>query len=157
YYLILALFFLYPVAITPLLGQPWSESLSWSMFGFSPAAGLVFITLLPAIRQGRDYVRHNGSPWGWAWYPWTLFGVLAFGVPGRSALLCWSMHHLPLGQTEPYIFGPYFLVPFGLAVAVLLLEIGLVERRRGVLHTALFLPAVLLVLTVVGHRADPIY
>jgi hypothetical protein len=157
YYLILALFFLYPVAITPLLDRPESESLSWAMFGFSPAAGLVFITLLPAIRRGRDYVRDNGSPWGWAWYPWTLFGVLAFGVAARSALLCWSMHHIPRAETEPYIFGPYFLVPFGLAIALLLLEIGLVERRRGVLQAALFLPATLLVLTVVGHRTEPTY
>jgi energy-converting hydrogenase Eha subunit E len=157
YYLALALFFLYPVAITPLLDRPRSESLSWAMFGFSPAAGLVFLTLLPAIRRGRDYVRDNGSPWGWAWYPWTLFGVLAFGVAARSALLCWSMHHIPLAETEPYIFGLYFLVPFGLTIAVILLEIGRVERRRGVLLAALFLPAILLFLTVVGHRTDPTY
>jgi hypothetical protein len=157
YYLILALFFLYPVAISPLLDQPRGEVLAWAMFGFAPAAGLVFLSLLPAIRRGRDYVRDNGSPWRWAWYPWTLFGVLGFGVIARSALLCWSMHHLPRNLTEPYIFGPYFLVPFGLAIAVLLLEIGLVERRRGVLHLALFLPAILVLLTVLGHRSEPLY
>jgi len=55
------------------------------------------------------------------------------------------------------IFGPYFLVPFGLAVAVLLLEIGLVSCRRGVLRAALAAPAVLVVLALVGHRPDPIY
>jgi hypothetical protein len=157
YYLVLTLFFVYPVAIVPLLDRPLSESLSWALFGFSPVAGLVFLTLLPAIRRGRNYVRDNGSPWRWAWYPWTLFGVLGFGVLARSALLCWSMHHTPAGETEPYIFGPYFLVPFGLAIGTLLLEIGLIERRRGVLHVALFLPAILIVLTVVGHRSDPMY
>ncbi len=157
YYFILGLFFLYPVAITPLLDQPRSEILSWSLFGFSPAAGLVFLSLLPAVRRGRDYVRDNGSPWGWAWYPWTLFGVLAFGVAARSALLAWSMHHIPPGETEPYIFGPYFLVPLGLAIAVLLMEIGLVESGLGVLRTALFIPVILLLLTLVGHRADPTY
>ena len=157
YYAILALFFLYPVALTPLLDRPQSETLAWAMFGFSTAAGLVFLSLLPAIRRGRDYVRDNGSPWDWAWYPWTLFGVLGFGVAARSALLCWSMHHLPRNLTEPYIFGPYFLVPFGLAIAALLLEIGLVERRRGVLRLALFLPAILVLLTVVGHRPEPLY
>jgi len=157
YYLVLTLFFLYPVAIVPLLDRPLSESLSWALFGFSPAAGLVFLTLLPAIRRGRDYVRENGSPWRWAWYPWTLFGVLGFAVVARSALLAWSMHHIPSAETEPYIFGPYFLVPFGLAIGALLLEIGLIERRRGVLHVALCLPAVLVLLTVVGHRADPMY
>jgi hypothetical protein len=157
YHAILGLFFLYPIALTPLLDQPRSDALCWSLFGFSPAAGLVFLTLLPAIRRGRGYVRDNGSPWPWAWYPWTLFGVLGFGVAARSALLCWSMHHIPSGEIEPYIFGPYFLVPFGLAIGVLLLEIGLVEGRRGVVHLALLVPAALVVLTVLGHRADPIY
>jgi hypothetical protein len=157
YYLILALFFLYPVAIVPLLDQPRSEALCWAIFGFSPVAGLIFLTLLPAIRRGRDYVLENGSPWGWAWYPWTLFGVLAFAVAARSALLCWSMHHVPIAETEPYLFGGYFLVPFGLAIAILLLEIGLVEGWKPVILTALVVPAAMLVLTVVGHRSEPTY
>lgn len=157
YYLVLALFFLYPVAILPLVAHPLSESLCWALFGFASAAGLVFLTLIPAIRRGRDYVRDNGSPWRWAWYPWTLFGVLGFAVLARSALLAWSMHHIPSAETEPYIFGPYFLVPFGLAIAAILLEIALVERQRGVLLVAIGLPAPLLLLTLVGHRADPMY
>jgi hypothetical protein len=157
YYLILALFFLYPVAITPLLDRPRSEALSWALFGFSPAAGLAFLTLLPAIRRGRGYVRDNGSPWRWAWYPWTLFGVLAFGVAARAALLSWSMHHIEVAATEPYIFGPYFLAPFGLCGAVLLLEIGLVERRGGAVATALAVPAVVSVLAMVGHRPEVFY
>jgi hypothetical protein len=157
YYSILTLFFLYPVALTPLLDRPRSEELCWAMFGFTTAAGLVSLTLLPAIRRGRAYVRDNGSPWRWAWYPWTLFGVLAFGVAARSAFLCWSMHHIPVGEAEPFIFGPYFLAPFGLALGVILLEIGLVERRTGVLRVAMALPAVLLVLAAVGHRPEPVY
>ncbi len=157
YYFVLTLFFAYPVALTPLVDRPQSEELSWALFGFAPAAALIFLTLLPAIRCGRDYVRDNGSPWRWAWYPWTLFGVLAFAVPARSALLCWSMHHVPSAGSEPYIFGPYFLVPFGIAIAVVLLEIGLVERRRGATVGALLVPPILVFLTLVGHRADPTY
>ena len=145
------------MALTALVDRPHSEELSWALFGFSPAAVLVFLTLLPAIRRGQNYVRDNGSPWPWAWYPWILFGVLAFAVPARSALLCWSMHHVPPAGGEPYIFGPYFLVPFGMAIAVVLLEIGLVERRRGVAVGALFVPPILVLLTLVGHRADPTY
>ena len=87
YYFVLTLFFIYPVALTPLVARPRSEELSWALFGFSPAAALVFFTLLPAIRRGRDYVHDNGSPWRWAWYPWTLFGVLAFAVP-RGRRFC---------------------------------------------------------------------
>ena len=157
YYFVLILFFVYPVALTPLVDRPRSEELSWALFGFAPAAALIFLTLLPAIRRGREYVHDSGSPWCWAWYPWTLFGVLAFAVPARSALLCWSMHHVPSAGGEPYIFGPYFLVPFGLAIAVVLLEIGLVERRKGVAVGALLVPPILVCLTLVGHRADPTY
>jgi hypothetical protein len=157
YYLALALFFLYPVAITPLLDSPRSESLFWALFGFSPAAGLVALTLVPAARRGRDYVRDNGSPWRWAWYPWTLFGLLAFAVPARSALLCWSMHHVASGSVEPYIFGSYFLAPFLLCVGVLLLEIGFAERLKGVLVAAMSLPPILIALAAVGHRDEDFY
>jgi hypothetical protein len=157
YYLILVLFYIYPVALVPLLDRPGDERLEWALFGFSPAAGLVALTLLPAIRRGRRLVRDNGSPWPWAWYPWTLFGVLGFGIMARSALLCWSMHHLESGAAEPYIFGPYFLVPFLFAVALLLLEIGLVEQKKTVLAVAMTLPALLCVLTLLGHRSEPVY
>jgi len=157
YHLSLALFFLYPAAIAPLVARPEGEALTWAMFGFSPAAGLVTLSLLPAVRRGRDYVRDNGSPWRWAWYPWTLFGVLGFAVAARSALLCWSMHHLRGAATEPYIFGFYFLAPFGLAVAVVLLEIGIVERVRGAVGTSLAIPAVLVALATVGHRPEAVY
>ncbi len=157
YYLALALFFLYPVALTPLLDDPGGEALPWALFGFGPAAGLVCLTLLPAVRRGRAYVRDNGSPWPWAWYPWALFGVLAFGVVTRSAMLCWSMHHVGGAGSEPYLFGPYFLVPFLLPVGVLLLELGRVEGSKGALRTALFFPPVLLILATVGHRHEAVY
>jgi hypothetical protein len=48
-------------------------------------------------------------------------------------------------------------VPFGLAVAVLLLEIGMVEGHRGVLRVATFVPMALVLLTVAGHRGEPMY
>jgi hypothetical protein len=157
YYAILALFFLYPLALVPLLARPRSEALMWGLFGFSPAAGLVFLTLLPAVRRGPDYVRGNGSPWGWPLFPWTLFGLLALAVPARALLLCWSLHWLDAGNFQRLIFGPYFLVPFGLAVAVLLLEVGLAPRGRAVLGFALAAPAGLVALTLIGHRDDPFY
>jgi hypothetical protein len=157
YYLILALFFLYPLLLAPLVDRPDSEALMWGLFGFSPAAGLVFLTLLPAARRGPDCVRANGSPWRWPLYPWTLFGVLALAVPARAFLLCWSLHLLDGDDRDGLIFGPYFLVPFGLAVTVLLLEAGLASSRRGVLAAALAAPAGLAALALLGHRDDPIY
>src|SRR5205085_8703777 len=130
YYLILGLFFLYPLALSPLVHEPHSEGLLWGLFGFSSVAGLVFLSLLPAIRRGAGYVDNNGSPWRWPLYPWVLFGVLAAAVPARGWLLCWSMHLLSGGDSQRLIFGPYFAVPFGFAVAVLLLEIGIAPHPR---------------------------
>src|SRR6185437_3281318 len=157
YYLILSLFFLYPLALRPLLAEPRSEALMWGLFGFSPVAGLIFLTLLPAIRRGPDYVRDNGSPWRWPLYPWVLFGLLAFAVPARAFLLCWSMQLLDSGDLQHVIFGPLFLMPFGLAIAILLLEIGLVSQRRAVFGIALAMPALLVGFLIIGHRDDPIY
>jgi hypothetical protein len=157
YSLMLALFFLYPIALSQLTRDPQSEELLWALFGFSTAGGLVLLSLLPAIRRGPDYVRDNGSPWRWPLYPWTLFGLLSLAVPARSVLLCYSMHHLFGNESEQLVFGPFFLVPFGLTVAILLLEIGIVARHPRVLLTALAVPIGLVVFTIVGHRYDPAY
>jgi hypothetical protein len=86
-----------------------------------------------------------------------LFGLLGLAVPARAFLLCWSMDLLGGGDRGRVIFGPYFVVPFGLAVAVLLLEVGLVSWRRGVLGFALAAPVGLVGLSLVGSRPDPIY
>jgi hypothetical protein len=155
YYLVLAQFFLYPVALTPWLKDPRSETLMWGLWGFSPLAGLLFLTLLPAVRLGADYLRDNGSPWPWPYYPWSVFVFLAVAVVGRSVLLCWSFHLLP--GTQSLIFGPHFLVPFGLALAVLVLELGLVAGKGVTQFVAMTIPAGLVALAAVGHRDDPIY
>ena len=147
YYLILALFFLYPLALSTTPDSPGSPSLQWGLFGFSCVGGLVFLTLLPAVRRGAEYVRDNGSPWQWPWYPWILFGVLGLGMLGRAYYLCVSMHLLGDMTT---IFRPYFWIPFLLAVNVLLLEIGLVSGSRRTLQAALLAPVVLVALAITG-------
>jgi len=157
YYLLLGLFFLYPLALSPLVDSPRSEALLWGLFGFAPAAGLIFLTLLPAVRRGPSYVGASGSPWRWPLYPWVLFGVFAVAVAGRAWLLCVSMDLLNMGHGGRVIFGPYFLVPLGLAGIIILLEIGIVSRSPRVLWAALVAPAFLQVLSVAGQRSDPIY
>jgi hypothetical protein len=155
YHLALGLFFLYPLALVPVLHDPHDEDLLWRLWGFAPAAGLVFLTLLPAVRRGREYVRDNGSPWPWPFYPWSLFVFLGAAACGRAFLLCWSFHLLP--AAGGLVFGPYFLVPFGLAVAVVLLEIGLAEGNRVTRVVAMLLPAALVPIAGVGHRSEAIY
>jgi hypothetical protein len=157
YHLLLALFFFYPLALRPFLADPHSEALEWGLFAFSSVAGLLFLTLLPAIRRGPDYVRANGSPWTWPLYPWVLFGLLAFAVPGRAFLLCWSMQLLESGESHRVLFGPFFVIPFGLSLAILLLEIGIVSEKRLVHWTALAIPLFLLGFTIFCHRDDPVY
>ncbi len=156
YHLALALFFLYPLALVPVLSDPHSEALMWGLWGFAPAAGLVFLTLVVAIRCGRGYARDNGSPWPWPFYPWSVFVFLAVAVCGRAFLLCWSFHLLP-NASDQLIFGPYFLVPFGFVIAILLLELGLVEKSRATQWVALAVPVGLVALAAVGHRSDAIY
>ncbi|MEI7684740.1 MAG: hypothetical protein WCL32_06910 [Planctomycetota bacterium] len=153
YYLLLAVFFLYPAALSPFLDNPQAEAVQWGVFGFATTAGLAFLTLLPAIRRGADYVRDNGSPWEWPLYPWVVFGVFALAAPARAFLLCYSMHWLDRAQGAATIFDGYFLVPFGMCLAVLLLEAGLVSRNMIVKNTALLLPLALVALALapLGH------
>jgi hypothetical protein len=157
YYLLLGLFFLYPLLLTPLVHEERNEARLWAVFGFAPAAALIFLTLLPAVRRGPVYVRDNGSPWPWPLYPWVLFGVLGVAVAGRAWLLCVSMDLLPLGHGGRVIFGPYFLVPLALAIEVLLLEAGIVSRNRRMQTIALLAPIFLILLSVTGLRFDPIF
>ncbi len=157
YYLILALFFLYPMALTPLVHEQHNELQMWLLFAFAGVAGFVFLTLLPAIRRGAAYVRDNGSPWPWPLYPWTLFGMLALAVPARAFLLCWSMHLPEGGAHGELVFGLFFLVPFGLALVVLLMEMGLESGSGLVMRAAIILAAGLLVLASAGQRAEPVF
>jgi hypothetical protein len=161
YHAMLALFFAYPAAISPWLQRPTDPALPWALFGFAPAAGLVALTLLPAVRSGPVYVRDNGSPWRWPLYPWVVFGTLGFGACARSYYLCLSAQYAGVpGYYENYfstIFGPYFLVPIGLAVAVLMLEAGLARRNDLVRDLALMAPAGLVLLALVGHAPYPVY
>ncbi len=156
YHLTLALFFLYPLVLVPVVDDPHGESLMWRLWAFAPAAGLLFLTLIPAIRRGSAYSRDNGSPWPWPFYPWSVFVFLAVAVCGRAFLLCYSYHLLP-NITDHLIFGPYFLIPFGLAIAVLLLEIALVAGNRAARWIALAIPLAILPLAAVGHRPEAIY
>lgn len=154
YHLALALFFLYPVAIRPWLEDPLGPIVPWLLLGFNFAAGAAALTLLPAIRRGSRYVQANGTPWQWPWFPWTLFGVLALGVCLRSYYLCVSMHFIGGSQS---VFGIWFLAPFVFAVAIVLLEMGIVSRNAWLQRTALAMPLVFTAMMLMPHRADGLY
>jgi hypothetical protein len=119
YHLFLGLFFLYPVAIMPLVIDAWNRWLPWAVFGFSPAAAVALLTLLPAVRRGAAYVAANGTPWPWPLFPWSLFVILGVAVVLRHYYLCLSFHPVPGAVST---FRPYFLVPPLWAANVLLIE-----------------------------------
>jgi hypothetical protein len=161
YYLILGLFFGYPVMLAWTFRGESTPELWWALFGFSPLAGVLFLTLLPAVWKGPSYVSKNGSPWRWPLYPWVLFGVLGLGVCSRSYYLCLSMDAPRFPELNQTIFAPFFWVPFLFAVNLLLLEGGLKARRRsgvrGPLRLALSMPACLIMFTLIGYRHETMY
>ena len=140
YYGTLALFFLYPLVLGPWQEQENDPHLRWLLAGFSPLAGLVTLTLLPAVRRGANYVRNNGSPWQWPRYPWPLFVMLAVGVGLRTYAIC-----VP-SRGPATMFEPYFFVPFVFAVNILLLEIAIGSRRRALMQWMMAAPLGLLAL-----------
>ncbi|VTT98747.1 Uncharacterized protein OS=Planctomyces maris DSM 8797 GN=PM8797T_25151 PE=4 SV=1 [Gemmataceae bacterium] len=154
YHLALALFFLYPIALAELRTGD-AETVLWALWGFGPAAAVVTLTLLPAARRGSAYLRGTGSPWPWPFYPWSLFVFLAAAVCGRSFLLCWSLH-TPQAASD-LAFGPHFLVPFGFAVAAVVLEIGIAAWSRRTQLLALAVPVGTVALAGLGHQPDEVY
>ncbi len=154
YHLLLGLFFLYPISLAPLLSVADSAVLRWQLFGFSPLASLVLLTLLPAVRRGQAYIHGNGSPWPWPWFPWMLFGMLVLCAALRSYYLCLSLHFVGYANS---IFGAYFLVPLLLAVAVLLLEAGICTGSRRALRLSSVLPVLMIGLAAAGRHGDVVY
>ncbi len=142
FYLILGLFFVYPLLVSRDIVGGTTQAIVWKLLLFPSVAGVAFLSLLPAIRKGSHHFAKNGTPWRWPWFPWSLFGILAMGVCVRSYVLGVSF--------EPYTgfssaFGAYFLIPFLFTVLLLLLEIGVVERRVT-FQRAILLAAPLLLL-----------
>lgn len=148
YHLILALLFLYPLAIVTDLGADRSAAVL-RIYLFSPVAAGVLLTLLPAIRRGGQYVEDTGTPWRWPWFPWGLFGFLIVCVGLRAYALSLSFDPVLTQQLADAMrmetaFGFYFLVPILLAIAALLLEGGIVTKNRRTQILALAIPVVCL-------------
>ncbi len=137
-YLLLTLFFGWPLLLLPEI-MPFDNAQVQSLIAVFPtAAALISLLLLPGIRQGSTSLRDNGTPWTWPWLPWTPFVFLAVAMCFRSYSLTISFD-VPDGNVSFWdtIFGLYMLVPLAMAVIVLLLEIGIVEKRPQICSTVL--------------------
>lgn len=152
YHLFLVLLFLYPLAIVTGLGDDTGAAV-WRVYLFSPVAALVLTTLLPAMRRGPHYVAQTGTPWHWPWFPWSLFGFLSVCVGLRAYALSLSFDTVLMQKFDAAMkldtaFGIYFVAPLLLAVAVLLLEAGIVGKNRSLQGLALLLPFACIVVSV---------
>lgn len=153
YYLLLAIFFVYPAVIARCHFEPGTDRLHWAFFGFPLAAALAMLALLPAARSGKSRTADNGTPWSWPWFPWPLFAVLGLCACGRAYSICVSLDFIGGSASA---FGLYFLVPLCLAAALLFVEVGLQtpNRRATTIGMALAAAAPLL---AASHRADVVY
>jgi hypothetical protein len=87
-------------------------------------------------------------------YPWTVFVVLGFAVCLRAYYLCESLHFVGGMAT---IFGPYFLVPWFVAVGFLMLERAITSGRTAAQIWALAAPAVWLLLANEPRNFDSVH
>jgi hypothetical protein len=146
-YLLLALFFLWPVLLLREI-MPWSQqTMRWLIAGFPTVAGLIALLLIPGIRKGSQAVRDNGTPWTWPWIPWTHFVFVALAVCFRSYSLTISFDAPKLEHAFwDSVFGMYQLVPFFAVILVLLIEIGVTERRDSFATSVLLISPTLMLL-----------
>lgn len=157
FYAILGVFFLYPLGV--MLFQEYVapsnvNRLALAVLGFPLAQAAAFLTLLPAIRRGGEYVRNNGTPWEWPGFPLVLFGLLALAVCARQYFL--TLSFIPVeGMASP--FGSYALAPFILVVAVLMLEMGCVSGRARIRWAAMALPILAVLLSFSSADRSGVY
>lgn len=153
YHALLALFFWYPVVLTPWFGDPTNPRLQWMLFAFTPVAASCFALLWPAVCRGGADVRGNGSPWPWPLYPWSLYAILALCCAGRAYYLCLSFHFVGAGDT---IFGPYFLLPLLWCLAGLWTT-GAARAGRATVAQALLMTPVLWTCLAGWHSSGSVY
>lgn len=154
FYAMLGLFFAFPAVVSSSWWTQWPISDAWRVLGFTTLAGLSWLTLLPAVRRGADYVADNGSPWHWPLYPWSVFFMIAIGVCGRAYLLTLSFQS-DLGNQSS--FGGYYLVPFALAILIVLAEIAKVHHLPGLSQWMLVAPWSLVLLASIPGTSDAYY
>ena len=153
--LFLGLFYVMPWWCSPELNPRFEpKNVDWTVFLFPQFAALLCLTLLPAVKRGRAYVAHSGTPWPWPLFPWTAFGMFAVAVALRSYAIVmtfsptgviWVAPDSRFGIVLDTIWRPYFLVPFALAILLLMLESGLTSgNQRLIRRTLLMVPGVML-------------
>ena len=140
-YLMLGTSFFFPLVLTAhsLYFEETDVRSVVLVFPFLCAASLM--TLIPAVRKGRQEIAENGTPWTWPLYPYSAFVLVAIGLCFRIAMVTWSFDHSPgFGM-----LGSWLYVPVLFAVAWILFEFGVIEKSLRLRKLALlFLPLAIL-------------
>ena len=153
FFLFLALFYITPWWCSPELHPRSSSTLDWTIFLFPQVAALLCLTLLPAVRRGKEYFANNGTPWSWPVFPWVAFGVIAIAVILRSYAMTltfsqtgpiWSSPEFREGIVLDTIWRPYFIAPFLLAVLLLVLEGALAHGNQRLARNVMQIAPLLL-------------
>lgn len=162
YHLLLALQFLYPFSLVSWGTALTNETVLWRIFLFPVVAASILLFLIPAIRRGSRYTKDNGTPWVWPLYPWSIFIFLTVCIGFRAYALSLSFDPV-LGESlasalrYSSAFGMYFLVPIVFAIGLLLLEIGIVENRPGIIEFSFLVPMICFYMSVPAEYASVPY
>ena len=151
YYLLLLLFFGYPVYVSPEFCEKLNTIVQWRIAMFPVIAGAITLSLIPAVRRGRQLCEDNGTPWKWPLFPWCLFGFMGLAVCFRS----WSLSvSFDTGRIRTSIremdaaFGLYLLAPFFLSVLFVILEVALVEGSAKLKRFVLWAAPVVVIISI---------
>ena len=157
----LALMFAFPLVLIP--GARASDNvLTTNLLAcYAIAIAVPLLMLWPAVRRVPTMLENNGTPWRWPMYPWTIPVVMSACLLGRSFSLCLTYDGAPLldasaaYQSWQCIWGGEFAAPMVFAAAILLLEAGLVTRRRGLELCGLALPVLAVMLCAIEGDVNP--
>lgn len=153
YYLVLTFLFAYPLVLARLSFDGHDTAMSLGVLVFPMVAALVTLTLWPATRATGEALRPNGTPWPWPWFPWSIFGFLLIVVCLRSYSLSMAFES---AKGSAVGFQPFFLSPLLIAVALLLLEMGLANKNPAAQRWAMRLPIVAVLFSLPGTPTNPV-
>lgn len=147
YYSLMLVFFAFPVVSGYAVAENDLVFARWSAPFFSMLFAACLLLLVPAIRRGADYVRDNGTPWGWPLYPLSLFVVFVV-VAGIRTHAIWMAFGSFSGAV---VFEPFLLLPFALALLVLTVEYARKMGRTSLIQATFWLAPFLLLFARSRH------
>jgi hypothetical protein len=153
FYLLLTLFYSYPVWLAQLSVEGQDQRMAWNVFLFPAVASAALLTLWPAARWGGPPGPTSGTPWRWPWFPWSLFALMVFGIGLRAY---WLSMAFQAGKAPDISFQPYFLAPLVLVTAFLLMELAVAAGSSLVRQIGLWLPLGLVLVAFPGRGGNPI-